>query len=80
MKQLGDVLNRAKIVKFNKEQMDFEKEKVKLTRKKVFNPEALQTIIEEGGLIDDSEATLPLLQPAQIDKNMELTGELLAQL
>lgn len=48
MKQLGDILNRARNKKFNEERMNDEKEKVLLTRKKVLNDEELQTIIEEG--------------------------------
>jgi hypothetical protein len=48
MKQLADILNRARNKKFNEERMNDEKEKVLLTRKKVLNDEELQTIIEEG--------------------------------
>jgi hypothetical protein len=51
--QLGDLLNRAKIVKFNKQVINNETDKVKLTRKKILNDDELHDIIEEYGLVNE---------------------------
>lgn len=48
---LAKLLNRAKIVKFNKTTLDSETEKVKLTRKKILNDDELRDIIEDGGML-----------------------------